>query len=154
MKKDKISNEDKNAELAKYRDLVTATLDYLIDTNVGGTKTAGFDPHAHFNSLKEQTTEHFQKGRLSKLKQWFHDLTEIQRETGDLKFNTYLKIKTGQDINIFHDFFAHVDKIVVKGKITTDNQFYDVSSMVDHLAQLIPTDNDKLERLNNILEDY
>ena len=107
-----------------------------------------------FNYLKEQTTEHFQKGRLSKLKQWFHDLAETQRETGDLKFNTYLKIKAGQDINIFHDFFTRVDKIVVKGKITTDNQFYDVSSMVDHLAQLIPTDNDKLERLNNLLVGY
>jgi hypothetical protein len=152
--KDKISNEDKNAELAKYRDLVTATLDYLIDNYVNGMKTADFDPIANFESLKEQTTEHFRKGRLSKLKQWFHDLTEPRREIGDLKFNAYLKIKTGQDINIFQDFYARVEKIDAKGKITTDNQFYDVSSMVDHLSQLIPTDNDKLKRLNNLLADY
>jgi hypothetical protein len=152
--KDKISNEDKNTELAKYRDLVTATLDYLIDNNAYRIKTPDFDSDSHYKILRGQTAEHFQKGRLSKLKQWFHDLTETQRETGDLKFNTYLKIKTGQDINIFQDCYDRVDKIVAKGKIATDNQFYDVSSMVDHLSQLIPIDNAKLNRLNNLLTDY
>lgn len=152
--KEKISNEKKNAELAKYRDLVTATLDYLIDNSVGGTKTADFDPNAHLELLKKQTTEHFQKGRLAKLKQWFHDLTEPQRETGDLKFTNYLKIRTGQDINIFQSFFARVDKIVAKGKITTDNQFYDVNAMVDQLSHTLPVDNARLTMLNKLLADY
>jgi hypothetical protein len=151
--KEKDSNADKNAELAKYRDLVTATIDYLIENSADGMKTSDFDPIAHFESLKKQTVAHFQKGRLSKLKQWFHDLTEPQREIGDLKFNTYLKTKTGQDINIFQDFYARVKKIIVKGKITTDNQFYDVVAMVDHLSQL-PTDRDKLQRLNSLLANY
>jgi hypothetical protein len=151
--KEKDSNADKNAELAKYRDLVTATIDYLIENSAGGMKTADFDPIAHFESLKKQTVAHFQKGRLSKLKHWFHDLTEPQRETRDLKFSTYVKIKTGQDINIFQDFYARVEKIIVKGRITTDNQFYDVIAMVDHLSQL-PIDRDKLQRLNSLLANY
>lgn len=152
--KKKISNENKNEQLAKYRDLVTATLDYYIENSFGGVKTAGFDPIAHFESLKRQTIEHFQKGRLSKLKQWFHDLTEAQREMLDLKFITYIKLKTGDDINIFQSFHTRADKILIKGKITTDNQFNDVRSLVDHLSQVIPNDIDKLERLNSLLADY
>ncbi len=154
MTKDKIGNENKNAELAKYRVLVIATLQYLLENAFAEMKTKDFNPNAYFESLKTQTTEHFQKGRLSKLKQCFRDFTEPQRETGDLNFNTYLKTKTGYDINIFQDFYTRIDKIVVKGKISTDNQFYDVNSMVNHLSQLTPTDNDKLKKLNNLLVEY
>ena len=38
-----------------------------------------------------QIREHYQKGRLTRLKQWFRDLTEMQVETRDLKFNKYLQ---------------------------------------------------------------
>jgi hypothetical protein len=154
LRKEKISNADKDIELAKYRDLLTATLDYLIDNNTFRIKTADFDSDSHYRTLKEQTIEHFQKGRLSKLKQWFRDLTETQRETGDLNFNTYLNKTTGQDINIFQDYFDRVDKIIAKGKITTDNQFYDVNSMVDQLSHAVPVDNDRLTMLNRLLADY
>ncbi len=154
MKKDKINDEDKHAELGKYRDLVTATLDYLIDNNEFRIITEDFDSDSHYKKLKEQTTEHFQKGRLSRLKQWFHDLTEPQRETGNFKFNTYLKAKTGQDINIFQDYFDRVDKIIAKGKITTDNQFYDVNAMVDQLSHAVPVDNERVAMLNKLLVDY
>ena len=154
MAKNRINNEGKNAELAKYRDLVIATLDYLIENSVGAMKTADFDPIAHFESLKTQTAQHFQKGRLSKLKHWFHDLAEPYREIGDLKFTIYLKTKTGQDIDIYQDLYARVEKIVTKGKITTDNQFYDVNLLVDQLSQSIPVDNDKLAKLNSLLADY
>ena len=154
MTKEKINNADKDVELAKYRDLVTATLDYLIDNNTFRIKTADFDSDAHYRRLKEQTTEHFQKGRLSKLKQWFRDLTETQRETGDLKFNVYLKNRTGQEIDIFQDYYDRVDKIIAKGKITTDNQFYDVNSMVDQLSHAVPVDNERLTMLNKLLVDY
>lgn len=154
MTKDKISNADKDVELAKYRDLVTATLDYHIDNKEFQIKTEDFDSDSHYKKLKEQTTEHFQKGRLTKLKQWFRDLTETQRETGDFKFNNYLKTKTGHDIDIFQDYYDRVDKIIAKGKITTDNQFYDVNSMVDQLSHAIPVDKERLTGLNNLLADY
>lgn len=153
MTKPRLSNEDKNVELIKYRDLVIATLDYLIDTE-DKIKTEDYDSHIHYESLKRQTIEHFQKGRLSRLKQWFRDLTEMQRETGDFKFNDYLKNKTGQAINIFQDYHDRVDKIITKGKITTDNQFYDINSMIDYLSQALCPDTDKIEKLNNLLTDY
>ncbi|MCA6369714.1 MAG: hypothetical protein IM618_22030 [Cytophagales bacterium] len=153
MTKDKISNADKDVELARYRDLVTATLDYLIGNREFQIKTEDFDSDTHYKKLKEQTTEHFQKGRLTKLKQWFRDLTETQRETGDFKFSNYLKTKTGQDIDIFQDYYDRVDKIIAKGKISTDKQFHDVNSMVDLLSQAVPVDSERLTMLNKLLAD-
>ena len=117
-------------------------------------KTADFDSIEHYKGLKTQTEENFQKGRLTRLRQWFRDLTEMQVETGDLKFNKYLQDKTKYDIDIFKSFFQRVEKVTEKGKITTDNQFYDINTMVDQLCQTEPVDNKKIEVLNRLLSEY
>lgn len=67
----KLTKDEKQAELQKYRDLVLATLDYYLDNKVMQIKTADFDSTEHYKGLKIQTEEHFQKGRLTRLKQWF-----------------------------------------------------------------------------------
>lgn len=150
MKEGKLNKDEKQAELSKYRDLVLATLDYYLDK----IKTADFDSDEHYNGLKIQTEEHYQKGRLTRLKQWFRDLTEMQVETGDLKFNKYLQDKTKYDIDIFKSYFQRIDKVIEKGKITTDNQFYDINMMVDQLCQTEPVDNEKIGILNRLLSEY
>ena len=145
---------EKQAELEKFRDLVLATLDYYLDNKEMQIKTADFDSVEHYKGLKKQTEVHYQKGRLTKLKQWFRDLTEMQIETVDLKFNKYLQEKTKYDIDIFNSYFQRVDKVIENGKITTDNQFYDLNIMVDQLCQSEPVDNDKIEKLNRLLRGY
>ena len=57
------------------------------------------------------------------------------RETWNLEFERYLRESTGYDVNIFKAFDARIDKIITKGKITTDNQFYDVQILVNDLCQ-------------------
>ena len=150
----KLNKDEKQKELVKYRDLVLATLDYYIDNKEMQIKTADFDSDEHYKGLKIQTDENFQKGRLTRLKQWFRDLTEMQVETGDLKFNKYLQDKTKYDVDIFKSYFQRVDKVIEKGKITTDNQFYDINIMVDQLCQTEPVDNEKIEILNRLLSEY
>jgi hypothetical protein len=150
----KLNKDEKQKELVKYRDLVLATLDYYIDNKEMQIKTADFDSDEHYKGLKIQTEENFQKGRLTRLKQWFRDLTEMQVETGDLKFNKYLQDKTKYDVDIFKSYFQRVDKVIEKGKITTDNQFYDINIMVDQLCQTEPVDNEKIEILNRLLSEY
>ena len=154
MTDNKLNKDEKQAELERYRDLVLATLDYYLDNKGMQVKTADFDPVEHNNGLKIQTEEHYQKGRLTRLKQWFRDLTELQQETVDLKFNKYLREKTKYDIDIFKSYFQRVDKVIEKGKITTDNQFYDLITMVDQLCQNEPVDNKKIEKLNRLLREY
>jgi hypothetical protein len=154
MTNNKPNKEEKLIELVKYRDLVLATLDYYLDNKLMHIKTADFDSDEHYQNLKIQTQEHFEKGRLTRLKQWFRDLTEPQIETGDLKFNKYLKDKTKYDIDIFKSYYQHIDKIIEKGKITSDNQFYDANIMVDQLCQTEPVDKEKIDILNKLLGDY
>lgn len=150
----KLNRDEKQAELVKYRDLVLATLDYYIDNKEMQIKTADFDSTEHYKGLKTQTAEHYQKGRLTRLKQWFRNLTEMQVETGDLKFKKYLQDKTNYNIDIFKSYFQRIDKVIEKGKITTDNQFYDINMMVDQLCQTEPVDNEKIEILNRLLSEY
>jgi len=154
MTNNKLNKDEKQIELQKYRDLVLATLDYYIDNKETQIKTADFDSIEHYKGLKTQTEDHFQKGRLTRLKQWFRDLTEMQVETGDLKFNKYLQDKTKYETDIFKSYFERVDKVIEKGKITTDNQFYDINMLVDQLCQTEPVDNRKIEILNNLLANY
>jgi hypothetical protein len=154
MKEGKLNKDEKQAELAMYRDLVLATLDYYLENKILQIKSADFDSDEHYKGLKIQTAEHYQKGRLTRLKQWFRDLTEMQVETGDLKFNKYLQDKTKYDIDIFTPYFQRIDKVIEKGKITTDNQFYDINMMVDQLCQTEPVDNEKIEVLNRLLSEY
>src|SRR5688572_247395 len=119
MTKEKLNREEKTAELKKYRDLVLATIDYYLYNSLMKIKTADFNSDQHYKSLKIQTVEHFQKGRLTRLKQWFRDLTEMQVECGDLQFNKYIQEKTNYDIDIFKSYFQRIDKIIEKGKITS-----------------------------------
>jgi hypothetical protein len=147
-------DNDKKAELKKYRDLVIATIDYYLDFGIGKIKTADFDSDEHYKSFKIKTEESFQKGRLTRLKQWFRDLTEMMIETVDLKFNNYVRSKTGYDIDIFKSFYDRIDKIIEKGKITSDNQFYDVNILVNELSQSEQPDIDKIDKLNKLLVDF
>lgn len=154
MQKRKLDKSEKLSELEKYRDLVLATIDYYLDYKLMHVQTEEFDSVKHFQNLKTETKESFQKGQLTKLKQWFRDLTEMQVETVDLKFNAYLKEKTNYDFDIFDSFFQRVEKVIEKGKITTDNQFYDVNMMVGQLCQTEPVDNNKIDILNNLLREF
>lgn len=78
----------------------------------------------------------------------------MQVETGDLKFNNYLQDKTKYEVDIFKSYFQRVDKVIEKGKITTDNQFYDINIMIDQLCQTENVDNERIEILNRLLSEY
>ena len=145
---------DKKVDLLKYRELVLATIDYYLESKVLVINTAEFNSAEYYNKLKRQTEEHFQAGRLTKLKQWFRDLTEMQVECVDLKFNKYLQDKTKIDIDIFKSYFQRIDKIIEKGKILTDNQFYEINNLVDQISQVEPIDINRIENLNKLLSEY
>jgi C1A family cysteine protease len=152
--KEKLNTDEKTSQLIKYRELVLATIDYYLDNQLMKIKSVDFDSTEHFKSLKLQTQELYKKGRLTRLKQWFRELTEMQIETGDLKFNKYLQDRTHSDIDIFKSYFQRIDKIIEKGKITTDHQFYDINSLVNQLCQSEPVDKERIEKLNGLLLNY
>lgn len=81
-------------------------------------------------------------------------MTEMQIEIVDLKFNKYLQEKTEYDLDIFKSYFQRMEKVIAKGRITTDNEFYDLGIWVDQLCQAEPVDNAKVELLNGLLAEY
>lgn len=152
---DKIINKkDKDSELAKYRDLVNVTIDYYLETNSMKIKTIDFDSDDHYRKLQIEANEHFQKGRLTRLKQWFSDLTEPLIETCDIDFNRYIKEKTNFNIDLTKSYIDNVEKLIKKGKITNNHQFYDLSILVNKLCQIEPIDQEKIEAINTLLADY
>ncbi len=154
MKGNKLNNDEKQSELEKYRALVLATIDYYLDNKEFQFKTEDFDSVEHYKGLKAQAEENFQKGRLTRQKRLFRDLTEMQVEACDLKFNKYLQDKTKYDIDIFKSYFQRVDKVIERGKITTDDQFYDINAIVDQLCHTELIDKEKIELLNSLLSEY
>jgi len=143
---------DKNSELEKYRDLVLATIDYYLQ-NKSLHSVESDSTIEHFKNLKKETQISFEKGKLVKLKNWFRDLTEMQIETRDFKFSKYLKENTKYDIDIFEKWFARLDKIILKGKISSDSQFYDVKNFVIN-EQPDNIENPKFKILNRLLQEY
>ena len=154
MSNTKLTKEEKQAELIKHRALVIAAIDYQLEDKTQHIKTADFDSAQYLESLKGTTEEHFQKGRLSTLKQWFRDMSEMHIECRNLAFNKYLNDKTNYEIDIFKSFNQRINKVIAKGKITSDNQFYDVGILVDQLSQTEPLDMERIETLNKLLVNY
>lgn len=138
-------------ELIKYRTLIMATLDYCINNEMFN---AYGNVASELEHLKSEAQQHFEKGRLAKLKQWFRDLAEPHIETLSFDFDRYLKEATNFEIDVFQQFYQRINKIVEKGKITTDRQFYETGIMVDHLSQSASADQGRISVLNNLLKAY
>jgi len=145
--------EEKQSELKRYRDILLATLEYhIVQFKVG--EYGGEDRLAFFQQLKKQVEENYQKGRLSILKQWFRDMSEGPRETRDLNYCTYIREKTGYDIDIFKGFQERIEKIINRKRIRSANEYRDVLQMVDNLCQQKPFDAVKVAILNKLLIAY
>jgi hypothetical protein len=152
-KKLQLTPEEKQLELKWHRDILLATIDYSIERS-NKERYGEFDIIAHYQQLKEQTEEHYQKGRLAKLKQWLRDMTEAPREMEDFGFGRYIKDKTGYDLDIFASFHKRIDKIIERKQIKTENQYREVMSMIDNLCQQTPVDQKKIDLLNNLIINF
>ena len=147
--KDKMIASEKHQELKKYHDLNLATLDYL--TTTIKIKTNEFDSVQYYKSLKTLVIESFEKGRLTKLKQYFRDLTEMFRETADFEFTNFIMETTGYEINLHEKFEKRILKILERQKIITTKEYRDVLVKVDYLCQSKTQDLNQINELNAML---
>ncbi len=148
--KQKLSDIEKENELKELRSILMATLDYNIEKH----SPMGIEFTNHFEKLKTEVEEHFEKKRLTRLKVWLKCLTEEPRETEDFNYQSYIKEKTGFEIDIFANFRKRIDKIIKRKKIRNEHEYRDVESMVDQLCQQQIVDNAKIDLLNALLSDY
>ncbi len=78
----------------------------------------------------------------------------MQIESNDFKFSKYLQNKTKYDADIFRSYYERINKILLKGKITTDKQFYDVYPLVSQQWQHPVYDENKIKILHELFGDY
>ena len=149
-----MTKEEKHKELEKYRDLNLATLDYYIESPLLKIKTDDFDSDQHYKSLKPVVEENFQKGRLTRLKQWFRDLTEMMVENEDFEFNEFIKNRTGYIVDINSKFIKRIERIIKREKIKTEEEYRDILIMVDNLSQQQTLEKPKLDLLNSMLLEF
>ncbi len=150
----KLSDQSKQSELIKYLEITLATLDYSILSKEMHIETADFSSKKYFENFKKHVKKAYEQGKLTTLKQWFRDLTEVYRETEDLKFNDFIQDKTGYEINIHERFDKRISKIIARQKIKTANEYRDILSKLDYLTQVENPNEELIEKLNILLIEF
>ncbi len=149
-----MTSEEKQTELKRHRDIIFATIDYLLEQTAGSLIFDEFDPVTdYYQRAKQQTEKYYQKGRLDRLQQRLHSITENPRHTGDLRFGSYIREKTGYDIDIFESLRNRIDTIIEQKEIKNQKELRDVSTMLN-VYQQTPGDQKKIDILNNLLIDF
>ncbi len=110
-------------------------------------------------SLKEHSitaSNYLEKGQLSKLKKMWGDFFEPIREQDQIaEFDRYLKNKYNLSIMpLLEKFIQRCKKIIEKGKVTSDSQYYALRSYLDMIEADDATDVELIEKIDEILDSY
>jgi hypothetical protein len=145
-----LTPEEKKTELHRQRDLVLATLNYQLELHAGSIVTDGWDAaREYFDQQKLQTEAYFRGRRLDKLQQQLQRLTDGLRSRVDLQYTSYIKEKTGYDIDLFEGLQGHIDRILVQGNIQTDAEaeFVRVQLLINKQTMAEPQQETALKTL-------
>ena len=144
--------EMKQAALDRNRAIILATLDYHLALHAGAFVCDGVDSIAdYYKQQKLQTEKYYKQRRLDRLEQRLFSLTESMRNRIDLDFGTYIKEKTGFNVDIFNELRVRVDQILLLNKIGSQKDYMDLSTMV-RFYQLTGTEPEKIDRIKNIMQ--
>lgn len=138
-------------ELAKYRDLLIATINFSIDSfSTTSSKKNSFTKH--FETIREQTIDMYEKGDLEGLQALFTDQTEMYKEDLDREFNTYLIEVTGYDMDLFDGFFKRIDTVLERGKIKDSEERDDLKRYLELLEDADEQDEEEIVKVNEMLD--
>lgn len=146
--------EQKQSELQRHRAILLATLDYLGERLGGSIVFDQYDPATeYFQQQKIQTEKCFKQRRLDRLQKRLASLTKEMQSRADLAFASYIKEKTGYDIDIFEDIRKRVNAIVAQNEIHSQNELNDVGTML-HYYRKTAAEEKEVEKLKSLLSDY
>lgn len=144
----------KQTALEKQLTIIIATIDYLIRQQSGSIVFDDFDPvKFHFEQERTKTEKYFAQRRLDKLDQILAKLIKGLQHRIDLKFDQYIKTETGYDIDIFEDLRTRVNEIILKKKISNQQELNDISLMV-HYQEETSKDKESIEQLFLLISEY
>jgi hypothetical protein len=107
--------EQKQSELQRHRAILLAALNYLEERLGGSIVFDQYDPATeYYRQQKIQTEKYFKQRKLDKLQQRLTSLTKGLQIRDVLAFSTFIKEKTGYDIDIIEDLPNRVGAIIIK----------------------------------------
>ncbi len=138
-------------ELAKFRDLLIATINFSIDS-FSSTSSKKNSFTKHFETIREQTIDLYEKGNLEELKALFTDQTEMYKEDLDRDFNTYLIEVTGYDMDLFDGFFTRVEKVMKAEKIANSDERDDLNRYLEYLEDAEVQNEEEIQKVKSLLD--
>ena len=149
-----MTTEEKNSELQRYRDILLATIDYLLDRFGGSFVVDQLDMTAEFyTQQKAQTLKNYKQRRLDRLQQRLKSLTKALQNEVDLNFATHIKEKTGFELDLFEDLKKRVDHILTLNEIRSEQELYDISTWLRYRQQE-SADGEVVDKLKVLLSNY
>lgn len=149
-----MANDQKQFDLEKYYALVLATLAYL-EQNLG--QSIIYDDinpvMEYYHDQKIQTEKNFKQRKLDRLQKRFASLIKGLRNSIDLKFSSYLKEKTGYDIDIFQDLRNRLEVIFTQDDILNEENLNDACIALELFNQT-STEEEKVRRIRALLTKY
>ncbi|MBS1600702.1 MAG: hypothetical protein JST75_20940 [Bacteroidetes bacterium] len=152
----KLTRQEKQLELERHRDILLATIDYVLrgieSENLTEEAFATF--YAYYQQQKKQIEKYFQERRLITMKQRLNSLI-MMGPLGrvDVTFNDYIKQTTGHEIDIFENLLIRVKKIIAQHKITDKKQLNDIAIMFE-LGKQEPSYSSATDTLKKIVIEY
>lgn len=146
--------QEKQSELQRYKDILLATLDYLIEqlpTNDNYDELSHVEEY--YRQQKLQIEKYYTQRRLDRLQQRLASLTKGLQNSTHLNFANYIKEKTSYNIDIFESLKKRIEIIIKQKEIRSKKEFNDVSVMY-FFYQDTATEPDKAEILKSLVIDY
>jgi len=149
-----MANEQKQLDLEKYHAIVLTTIDYLRERVERSFIFDGIDSVAeYYQEQKIQTEKNFKQRRLDRLQKRFISLTKGLQLKIDLDFSTYIKEKTGYEVDIFDDLRKCTEVIINQDKICNQKELNDISLALQ-LYKQISSEEEKVKKLHELLVKY
>lgn len=140
--------------LQRHRDILFATIDYLISLH-GESFVLDNEEYIkeHFEGQKIQVEKYYRHCRLDRLQQKLSNLTNSLEKSIDLNFSTYIREKTGYEMDLFEKLKQRVDIILSQNSILNDKEESDIGTMLHYLIATSAA-GDKVEKLQSLLLQY
>lgn len=140
--------------LKQHRDIIHAAIDYLIESTTGHFKLDGFDPYAHYyQKLKEKTEKHYRGNNLEGLKKVLRKIIEERAQVSDLFIGSYIKGKTGNEVDMFGNLVERINSIIEKGSISNEKEYRDAVVIANVLRQTA-ADPGRLATIDRLRRNY
>lgn len=122
---------EKQESLDKYRTLIMATIDFLIENYSGSLVFDDYDfSKEYYVQERNQAEKYYANRRLDRLVPKLAALTKNLYYKIDLDYQHYIKEKTGYGIDLYNDLRLRIKQIIENEGICNEDEQMDMHFMI------------------------